>query len=88
MTEAAKRLKGRIGSGTLPDIRAPNISTGGEGKDLNVLKVGDLDTIPSRGGASKSPAQMNLSEKFKVNDLRKPQPMSNKIPAFGGGLRS
>jgi hypothetical protein len=37
MTEAAKRLRGRIGSGTLPDIRAQNISTGGDLKDRNAL---------------------------------------------------
>tara|TARA_B110000285_G_scaffold201378_1_gene235980 strand:+ start:441 stop:644 length:204 start_codon:yes stop_codon:yes gene_type:complete len=67
MTEAAKRLRGRIGSGTLPDIRAPNISTGGEMKTK-----GDLDTFPSKGESSKSPAQMNLNSKFKANDFRKP----------------
>ena len=86
MTEAAKRLKGRIGSGTLPDIRAPNISTGAEGRDMNKIR-GDLDTIPQRG-ATKSPAQMNLSEKFKANEFKNPQPLSNKNPASGGGLRS
>jgi hypothetical protein len=73
MTEAAKRLRGRIGSGTLPDVRGPNISSGEEKKrnsgkhtlasfnKRDGLNTGtyekDMDTIPTRGHPSKSPAQ-------------------------------
>ena len=79
MTEAAKRLKGRIGSGTLPDVRGPNISNGGEKRQSGkhtlgsynrfernqTIGGGDMDTIPTRGHPSKSPAQTTLHEKFK-----------------------